>query len=758
MMKYFQGVVTRFGLAAMLVFAPIAAKAADIIQDIRIEGNQRIETATVLSYLELQKGDPFTSELLDRALKNLYATTLFADISLHQEGQALVVKLVENPIINEIRFEGNKKIKSEDLQSETQLRPRQVLTRTKVQADVDRLQEIYRFGGNFAVVIDPKIIRLDQNRVNLVFEISEGTETRIARIGFVGNTYFTDSQLDTVIRSREDRWYRFWSSDDKYDPDRLAYDRELLRMFYLERGYADFKVETAIAELSPDRKNFFVTFSVDEGERYRVGKVNIQSNISDLDAAPLKKTVTFESGEWYRASTIEETVTKMTNELGNMQYAFVDIRPGVARNREDHTVDINFVVNEGQRTFVENINIHGNSRTLDEVLRREMTLIEGDPFNNDKMKKSEQHIKDLGFFEKVEVTAEPGSEPSKTNIDIKVEEKSTGALSVGAGFSTTEGVLGDLSISERNFLGKGQFLRLSTTLSTERNEFDFSFTEPYFLKRDLSAGIDLFHVTRDLQEESSYDSRRSGGGLRLGYPLSKNWRQTLSYLYELNEISDVQPTASVYIRQQEGKRATSMISQGLTYDTRDSKLEPTEGFLWRLNTDLAGLGGRAQFYRVKTTGTYYYQFAPKWVGSILGEAGFVEGWGDETVRINERFYLGGDTLRGFDTSGIGPRDLASDDALGGNRFWRGSAELDFPTGLPEDLGLTAHAFTDVGSLWDLDESGATILDESTLRLSAGVGLSWRSPVGPVRFDFAQPIQKESFDELERFRFSFGTRF
>lgn len=758
-MKYFQGVVTRLGLAAMLAVGTVgAAQAADVIQDIRIEGNQRIEAATVLSYLDLQQGDPFTPELLDRALKNLYTTTLFADISLYQEGGTLIVKLVENPIINEIRFEGNKKIKAENLQSEVRLKPRQVLTRTKVQADVDRLQDIYRFSGHFGVKIDPKVITLDQNRVNLIFEITEGEETLISRIGFIGNKHFTDSQLEKVIRSREERWYRFWSSDDKYDPDRLSFDRELLRMFYLERGYADFKVETAVAELSPDRKNFFVTFSVDEGERYRVGKINIQSNIPDLDAAPLKKTVTFESGEWYRASTIEETVTKMTDELGNMQYAFVDIRPGVTRNRAEKTVDMNFVINEGQRTFVENINIHGNSRTLDEVLRREMSLIEGDPFNNDKMKKSEQRIKDLGFFEAVEVAAEPGSEPSKTNINVKVEEKSTGALSVGAGFSTTEGVLGDLSISERNFLGKGQFLRLSTTLSTERNEFDFSFTEPYFLKRDLSAGVDLFHVTRDLQEESSYDSRRSGGGLRLGYPLSKNWRQTLSYLYELNEIGNVEPTASIFIQQQEGKRATSLVSQSLIYDTRDSKLEPTEGFLGRLTTDLAGLGGRAQFYRVRTSGTYYYQFAPQWVASFLGEVGFVEGWGDETVRINERFYLGGDTLRGFDTSGVGPRDQASDDALGGNRFWRGSAELDFPTGLPEDLGLTAHAFTDVGSLWDLDDSGAGILDESTLRLSAGLGLSWRSPVGPVRFDFAQPIEKESFDELERFRFSFGTRF
>lgn len=745
-------------LAGIFLSPAVAAAAASAIHEIKVEGTQRIEPATVLSYTDLQKGDPFDQALLDRALKNLFATGLFADVSLHQEGQDLVVVVVENPIINEIRFEGNKELKADMLQSEIQLKPRQVLTRTKVFLDIERLQEMYRLSGRFSAVIDPQIIKLDQNRVNLVFAITEGPETRISRISFVGNSHYSDDQLQKVVRSREDRWYRFWTSDDKYDPDRLAYDRELLRKFYLEHGYADFRVDTAVAELSSDRKHFFVTFSVEEGARYKIGKIDVHSAIPDLDPALLRKTVTFKTGDWYKAGAIETTVTKMTNELGNLQFAFVDIQPGVTRNREARTVDINFSVSEGQKTFVDNINISGNARTLDEVVRREMLLLEGDPFNADKVKKSEQQIRNLGFFDNVKVRPQPGGAPNKTNIDVSVEERSTGELSLGAGYSTTDGPLADFSIKEKNFLGKGQELSLSATVASKKSEFDFSFTEPYFLKRDLSAGIDLFHVTRDLQSQSSYDSERSGGGLRLGYPLSERWRQNLNYRYENNNISNVQPTASTFIQQQAGNRAISSVAQALTYDTRDSRLDPTEGVIARIATDATGLGGQSRYLKIRAGGTYYYPIVDKWVFSMLGEAGAVGGWGGQTVRINERFYLGGDTLRGFADAGIGPRDSASDDALGGNLFWRGSGEVDFPTGLPEDLGVRAHGFSDFGSLWSLDDSGATIQDVNSLRVAAGAGISWRSPMGPVRIDLAKALIKESFDNLQQFRFSFGTRF
>lgn len=745
-------------MAVFMAALPLRAYAADVIKHIKVEGTERIEPATVLSYISVQAGDPFDTSRLNGALKSLYATGLFADVSLYQEGDDLIIKVAENPIINQIAFEGNKKFKDEDLLSEIQLRPRNVLARTKVQADVERLQEIYRASGRFSVDIDPQIIKLDQNRVNLVFEINEGPQTLISRISFIGNHHYDDADLRKVIRSQEERWWRFWSSDDKYNPDRLAYDRELLRKFYLNHGYADFRIDNAVAELSPDRKSFFVTFTLEEGERYRVGKVHIQSNMKDVNADNYRKDVTFKPGDWYSANEIENSVDKLTDALNSHRHPFVDVRPDVQRNTATRTIDVLFNLNEGQKVFVNNINISGNVRTLDEVIRREMTLSEGDPFNAAKLKKSEQKLNDLGFFEKVKVKPVPAAEPGKEDIDINVQEKSTGALSLGGGFSTTDGPLADFSISEKNFLGKGQNVNLSTTIAARRTQYSLSFTEPYFLKRDLSAGIDLFHTTTDYQSESSFDTKETGFGLRLGYPLSDHWRQNLSYRYDDEDITNVPSDASIYIQQQTGRRTTSSIGQRLTYDTTDSKTDPTQGFLGRLDTELAGLGGDARYYKARLGGTYFYPIADNWILSVLGEGGYVHGYGGETVHINERFYIGGDTLRGFKDSGIGPRDQATGDALGGNQFYRGSVQLDFPSGLPEDLGVRLHTFSDFGSLWTLDSTGTGIQDDSAIRVSAGVGVSWKSPMGLVRADFAAPVKKENYDKRQIFRFSFGTRF
>ncbi len=746
-------------LSAVVVTAqPAIAQQSQMIKAVRVEGTQRIEPSTVLSYISVQAGDMFETEALNNALKNLFATGLFADVSLYQEGNDLVVVVVENPIVNEIRFEGNDKLKTENLESEVQIRPRTVLTRTKVQTDVERLQELYRLSGRFSASIDPKIIKLDQNRVNLIFEISEGPQTEISRILFLGNKHFDDGELQRVIRSREDRWWRIWSGADKYDPDRMAFDRELLRKYYLEHGYADFLVESAIAELSPDRRHFYVTFTLAEGERYKVGKVEVRSNIPELDAAPLREFVTAKKGAWYKASELENTINALTDELGNRQYAFVDVVPEVERRREDKEVDITFTINEGRKAFIGDINISGNIRTMDGVIRREVELVEGDPFNVAKLRKTEQNIRNLSFFETAEIKTKPGATPEKTDIDIHVEEKSTGELSLGGGYSTVDGPLGEFRIRERNFLGKGQDLTLATTLSARRTQFDFSFTEPYFLNRDLSAGIDLFTIERDYQDQSSYDSKRTGGGLRLGYPLSRDLRHDLGYRFENNEITDVDPTASIYIRAQEGSRVTSAVNHKLTYDTTDSRLEPTEGMILRFENELAGLGGDARYLRTRGGGTYYYPIHEKWIMSFLGEAGYIFGLGGEDLRINERFYIGGSTLRGFEEAGIGPRDSATRDALGGNQFARGSVELEFPSGLPEDLGVRLRAFSDFGTLFDLDDTGAGIADSNALRMSAGMGISWRSPLGPVRVDFAFPVMKEDEDKDEFFRFSFGTRF
>lgn len=732
---------------------------AETLREIRINGAQRVEAATILTYLNMQTGQPLTEDSMNEGLKNLFATGMFADVKMQNRNGVLMVDVEENPIINEIAFEGNDRIKDKELMAEISLRPRQVYTKTKVQNDVARIYQLYQRGGRFAVAVEPKIIELDQNRVNLVYEITEGDVTAIKGIKFVGNTAFDDDQLRSELSTKEKRWYRFFSSDDRFDQDRVKYDEELLRRFYLKNGYADFRVVSSNAELSEDKESFYLTFTVDEGKRYKISGISISSDLRGFDANSLREDVTFVPGQWYNADAVQASVDKMENRLGDMQYAFIEIDPKIERNTADGSINIDFSLGESPRVFVERIDIHGNLRTIDKVIRRELMLVEGDPFSKSKLARSEQNLRNLNYFEKVTIKNVPGSAPDKTVIDIEVAEQSTGELSIGAGFSTQDGPLADLRIRERNLLGKGQDLTFATTIAGERTEFDASFTEPYFLDRDISAGVDAFHITRDLQDESSYDQRRTGGAVRMGYPLSENVRQSFKYRLEENEIRNVRSDASRFVRAQEGKRTTSALSQRLTYDTRDSVMFPAEGLYSWFDLEGAGLGGDAK-YGSGTIGSRYYVpfYDKKVVLSLLGEAGMIQGLGDEEVQINERFFLGGNNLRGFEKSGIGPRDRTTDDSLGGEYFYRGSVELSFPVFMPEEMGVAGHAFTDFGSLWGLDDNGPGVVDENSIRAAAGVGLSWRSPMGPIRADVAFPYAKENYDKEEVFRFSFGTRF
>lgn len=730
-----------------------------MVSRVEVQGAERIDPATVLSYMTIKPGDRYTQESLSESAKTIYGTGLFADVNIRPQGGVLVVQVVENPLVNQIAFEGNDYLKDEDLVGEIASRPRNVLARNTVLSDVDRLQELYRRSGRFSVQIEPKVIRLDQNRVNLVYEINEGPESEIRGIKFVGNSEFSDDSLREVIASKEARWYRFLSNNDRFDGDRIAYDEELLRRFYLKEGYADFRVVSAVSELTPDKESFFVTFTVEEGQRYKVGKVSVDtSNLKGIDPALLEDEIAFKEGDWYNAEYLKESVDIMTDKLGDLQYAFVAVTPDIQRNEDTHTLDIVYRTANTPKVYVERIDIKGNVRTQDKVVRREFDLAEGDAFNRTKIADAEQDLKDLNFFETVKVRPVQGSTPDQTVIDVEVQEKSTGEISIGAGFSTSEGPLADFGIRERNFLGKGQDLSFSTSLSGEKTEFDLSFTEPYFLDRDLAAGVDAFHITRDLQSESSFDQQRSGGALRLGYPLGQNLRQSIRYRLENNNIENVASDASRFIRDQAGERLTSAISQRLVYDTRDSSLFPTRGLIGWFDTEAAGLGGDAQYISGRLGVTAYYPIARDWVISGLAEGGVIDGWGDDGVRINERFNLGGDRLRGFANSGIGPRDLTTDDALGGNMFYRGSAEISFPVGLPEEIGVKGYAFTDFGSLWSIDEVGAGLVDENAIRAAGGLGVSWNSPFGPIRLDYSEPYLKEDYDDVEKFRFSFGTRF
>jgi len=734
-----------------------------IVDEVKVEGAQRLENETVTSYLTVGKGDQADPDKLNSSLKALYATGLFKDVSLRMDGSTLDVKVEENPIINRVTFEGNSEVSKEDLEKEVQLKPRLVYTLPRVQRDVQRILELYRRSGRFGAVVEPKIVKLEQNRVDLVFEITEGKRTGIRTIKFVGNAHYDDDELRAIINTRETAWWRFLSVTDYYDPDRLTYDKELLRKFYLNEGYVDFRVSSGVAELTPERDDFFLTFTVDEGPRYKFGKININSEIKGLDAEKLREYLTTHEGDWYNADQIEKTITKLTTVLGDMQYAFVNIVPNPTRHRDSLTVDLNFDIKQGERVYIGKIDISGNQRTIDKVIRREMQLAEGDPFSATGIHRSEQRLKDLGFFETVKVTPTDGAQPDRANVKVEVKEKSTGEVSVGAGFSSTDGPLGDFAISEHNFLGKGQDARLGGTISGRTKQIDTSFTEPYFLDRNLSAGVDLFRVETDNQDLSSYNTDSTGMTLRLGYPLSEQLRQRLNYSFHDDTISSVPSNASLFILDQQGTTTTSSVGQELDLDTRDSKLDPTLGYITHLNTDLAGVGGSRKWVKVRLGGTQYYPLAEKWILSGTGEVGQIWGLDGQTTKINERFFLGGDTLRGFEYAGIGPRDITSvnDDALGGDRFVRGSLELATPTPAPPEFGLTGHFFVDAGILGRNDEPaipGDTFVNDDSLHVSSGVGVTWASPFGPVRLDFAEPIIYKSFDKIEHIHFSFGSKF
>jgi outer membrane protein insertion porin family len=751
------GLAVTAGAGGQEIGVPGVAPGANVIQGIQVEGNQRIEAVTVRSYLAVGVGDPFDPAELDRSLKNLFATGLFDDVTLRREGDQLVVSVVESPIINRIAFEGNWRLEDDVLESELQLRPRVVYTRSRVQNAVSRILELYRRNGRFAATVEPKVIELPQNRVDLVFEINEGPLTKVARIVFIGNREFDDGDLRDVIQTKEAAWYRFFTTDDTYDPDRVAFDQELLRRFYLARGYADFNVRSAIAELTPDGQRFVVTFTVEEGERYNFGNIDIESRVPDLEPGQLRELLETEPGEVYNADEVEDSIVALTEEIGELGYAFAEVEPVPNKRDAEREIDLTYVINEGSRVYIERIDIVGNVRTLDEVIRREFRVAEGDAFNTALLRRSRQRIENLGYFESVELNTLPGSSPDKTRIEVEVSERSTGELSFGAGYSTSDGPLGDIRLTERNLLGRGQSIEGNFTISARTQEIDFSFTEPYFLDRELAAGVDLFRRSTDFQSEGSFDQRTTGGTLRGDYPLTERWRHGVRLTVREDVIHNVDNDASVFIQDEEGSALTVLAGQTLSYDARDTPFLPSDGYILQLDQDLADFGADTRFVRVEGRASYYYPFFPNWVLNLAARGGYIVGLGDD-VRLFDRFFLGGASFRGFKFAGVGPRDTSTGDALGGNVMYTATAEQRFPLGLPEELRIFGRVFVEAGSLFDSDASGPTVFDSSAIRASGGVGLSWLSPLGPIAIDLSQAFLKESEDETEFFRVSFGTRF
>ncbi len=753
-----------------------AAVAQGVVRDIQVEGNRRVEPETVRSYLQFNVGDAYDGDKVDGSLKALYGTGLFSDVNIDRDGGTVIIRVVENPVVNQVAFEGNSEVESETLRNEVQTKPRSVFTRARVQADVQRVLDVYRRQGRFAASVEPKIIEIEQNRVNLVFEITEGGTTKVKGITFTGNYAFSDSQLRDIISTTQSGWFDFLKGTSIYDPDRMSLDRELLRQYYLKNGYADATVVAANAELDTDGSGFFVNFAIEEGQRYNFGTITVENSLQGLNATGLNAEILTEQGDIYNAADVDKTVEKLTLAAAEQGYAFARVRPRANPDVASRTISVTYAVDEGPRIYIERINVSGNERTKDHVIRREFRLAEGDAFNPMLVDRAKKRLNGLGFFKSVEVKRRPGSSEDRVVLDVELVEQSTGELSFGAGYSTSEGVIGDVSITERNLLGNGQFLRLKFAGSFERMQVDLSFTEPRFLDRNLSAGFDLFHKEIDQSEESGFSSRRTGGGVRLGFPLSENlWMQT-GYGLDVSSIEidrsrrdNINALVEEEIDRYGDQTITSAANTTITYDKRNHPKNPTSGYYLQAGGEFAGLGGDVQYGRLSAEARGYYPITEKitFVGRAI--AGHIEAWGDEDIRLNDLYFRGGETIRGFDRGGFGPRDRVSGDSVGGQTYWATTAEVRFPFPfVPDELGLGGAVFADAGSLFganslakelDGDGTGEFILqDDATIRSSVGGSILWNSPVGPLRMDFAKALTKEKYDEEQFFRFGASTKF
>jgi outer membrane protein insertion porin family len=740
-----------------------------VIHRIVVEGNERIETATILSYLPIAPGDTVDAARLNLALKTLARTELFSDERLDVQGDELIVRVSENPIINQVLFEGNSALSADKIRDEVNIHPRSIFTRSRVLEDVQRIVELYRRSGRISAVVTPKIVELPQKRVDLVFEINEGPKTGILRVNFLGNKEFNDPALRDVVVTKESAWYKFFASNDNYDPDRIEYDREQLRKFYTNKGFYDFRVISSVAELTPNQRDFAVTYTVDEGAKYKFGKLTVKTDLKKLNASVLQVLLPIKEGQIYRGDKIEAAVDTLTFAAGAAGFAFVDIRPRYTANRDKHTVDVNFEIKEGPRVYVERIDIVGNTQTLDPVIRQQLRIAEGDAYNRVLVDRSKTELKRLGFFKTVDITQVAGSAPDKTVLQVKVLEQPTGELSFGAGYSSIDKLLLDVGVSQKNFRGTGTDVRVRASVGSLRQQVDFSYTEPRFAGRDLLAGFDLGYYRYDYTETSGFNTASTFFSLRAGFPLNNYAFLNTRYNIHTSEVSvsDANCAAgiiSVVICDQRGSSLTSSVGYTLSLDRRNDPIHPTGGFNISLNQDLAGLGGNVRYLKTEIIGTTYHGFTPLWVLSFKGQAGYIEGWGGDDIRINDRFFKGGDTFRGFQIAGIGPRDTnpTFQEALGGNLYAIGTTEISLPNYLPEQYGIRTALFSDFGTLGlvdkDVKAGQPTVKDDLALRASAGLSVFWTSPLGPIRLDFSQVLAKETYDKTEVFRFSTQTQF
>lgn len=769
--------------------ASVTTASVSHAQTIVVEGNRRVEAETIRSYFRLRPGERLDAAKIDAALKSLYATGLFQDVRISQSGGRVIVTVVENQVINRVAFEGNKKVKDEQLTAEVQSKPRGTFSRPMVQADVQRIVEIYRRGGRYDVRVTPKIIEQPNNRVDLIFEINEGDRTTVESIEFVGNKSYSGYRLRDVIKTAESNLLSFLQTNNVYDPDRIEADRDLLRRFYLKHGYADVRILSANAQYDPQKKGFVITFVIDEGPQYRFGTVDVRSNVRNIDPSLLRSRLRVSAGSVYNAEAVEKSIEDMTIEASKLGYAFATVRPRGERNFENRTINVVFVVEEGPRVYIERINIRGNTRTRDYVIRREFDIAEGDAYNRALIDRAERRLKNLNYFKSVKITNEPGSAPDRVVLVVAVEEQSTGEFSVAGGYSTADGFIAEVSVAERNLLGRGYYGRAALMYGERARGIELTFIEPYLFDYRMALGIDLFYKKTLRSDYVSYDAESIGGTLRLGFALTENLSFQLRYSAYSQEITlpsefalftncNLNPNnpnlpffgyrpgnpfagclgdgeVSLPVKLSLNKAVfTSMVGYTLAYNTLDNNKNPTQGILAELRQDFAGVGGDSQFVRSQIDARYYQELIGDFIGVFRVQGGHVLGWGDDNPRTGsnlsllDHFQMGPNLVRGFAPAGFGPRDLTgarfgfpvgsgiADAALGGTLYWGASFEVQIPMYfVPKEAGIRLAAFADAGSLWDYQGPTFRSATNERLHCPAGAGDTRRvgTPIGTACF-------------------------
>lgn len=742
---------------------------AEIVNSIDVKGNSRLDKETIIQYLPFTKGQDPSIEQVDGAVKSLLNIGVFSEAEITSNGAgAYLVHVKENPIVTKIFFEGNDRHEDEELMSEITLKKGEMLTQARIKSSISRLQSLYQKSGRYGAQIDPKMIEKEDNRVDVVFEILEGDIIYIEDISFIGNKAFSDSDLRSVITSKEDRFWRFFSSNSTYDEDRLALDKSQLVSYYKDRGFVDFIIEAATAEMTYDKKSFILKFVLHEGRRYEIDDIQINDELTDIPQDEIAYFFRQEIGDYFSQKNVTKTEEELVLFLSEKGYPFLDVRGDIKRNDDDH-VTLTYNIRESAPEYVNNINIKGNMRTLDRVILRKLAIAERDPLNRSLVEKSKRDLRGTGYFSQVDFTERFGAEPGAVDIDVNVEEQSTGDVTFGLGYSTNDRALAEISLSERNFLGRGQNVRVRASTSGRREQLDLGFTEPYLFGRDLAGGFDVFHTVSNFSREASFEEQNTGLVLRTGFLAAENLTLRPRYKINYDKIENLNTNASAIARDaaDRGGLLSSSVGYEAIYDRRNDIIVPTKGYMFRFNQDVAGLGGDVRAFKTVASGHYFYTPAEDYTFSFELEGGAVLPFGGYDLRILDRHLIGGGSFRGFEVAGVGPRYIPSsadenDDAVGGRYFSVLRSELSIPLPGLEDLGMSGALFNDTGSLWGLknipSSLNGAIQNDFEIRSSVGFGLKWRSPVGPIRLDFSYPFMKQEYDRTEVFRFTAGSQF